>query len=328
MKSFCKVSIIIPVFNVESYIYECLESLKNQTYQNFELIIVDDGSRDNSLNIIKSFMKINKDMSIYLIVDENHGVAHARNQALKHAKGDFIMFIDPDDYVSPVFVEDLLKGIESSKADIAICDFVKVFEADNNRELVISLSDHGDILYSGSEVAILMLEGKVGGYLCNKIFRRENLITNNFYLEEGIHMEDLFPVFKEILRAQKVYYCSKPLYYYRQRKGSAVYTNTWKNIDDYNYVKCCVVDYALNHGIEDKYIEKFKISSYSMLIQMFYELGQNDKKLYRTFKSKGYNRLAPKILKLIRTRDTSTKVKIQIISWKLHIFRFIKNLGK
>ena len=113
------VSVIIPIYNCEKYLNECISSVLGQTYKDFELILVDDGSTDNSLNICYEFAK--KDSRIIVIHQENGGVSSARNKGLKNAKGEFITFVDSDDYVENDWLKMLLTAILANNADVSIC---------------------------------------------------------------------------------------------------------------------------------------------------------------------------------------------------------------
>ena len=111
-----KVSIVIPVYNVEKLLDRCIKSLLNQTYKDYELIFIDDGSKDNSLKILEKYKQNKK---IKILTQKNNGPAITRNRGIKLAKGEYIMFVDSDDYVSPCIIEVLLKGVSAEKCQIA-----------------------------------------------------------------------------------------------------------------------------------------------------------------------------------------------------------------
>ena len=129
-----KVSIIIPVYNVQKYLRKCLDSIVNQTFKNIEIIIINDGSSDNSLNICKEYSK--KDKRINIINKHNEGVSKARNTGLLYATGEYISFIDSDDWVEQNMIEELYNSITSNKADLCICNFIK--ENKNKRDYIKS----------------------------------------------------------------------------------------------------------------------------------------------------------------------------------------------
>lgn len=123
------VSIILPVFNAERFLPQCLYSILRQTYQNWELIAVDDGSKDGSMEILKSYEK--RDNRIHIISKKNEGVSIARNIALKHAHGDYIYFVDSDDIVMPEALMILVKAMDSNKATFVKSDFCLLMNKEN-----------------------------------------------------------------------------------------------------------------------------------------------------------------------------------------------------
>lgn len=124
-KSFPLVSIIIPVFNGEKYVFKCLYSVSKQTYINLEIIIINDGSKDNSLKICNDFQK--SEQRAYIINNENHGVGYSRNCGLKFARGEYILFVDCDDIIPENYVEEMTKALFLEECDLAICKLVDVF---------------------------------------------------------------------------------------------------------------------------------------------------------------------------------------------------------
>ena len=120
-----KVSIIVPCYNVEKYIERCLNSLINQEYSNIEILCIDDGSKDNTKKIIKNFLE--KDSRIKYFYKENGGLSSARNYGLKYIDGYYCCFIDSDDYVDSTYVSKLVNSIEKNNADIAVCEFDRVY---------------------------------------------------------------------------------------------------------------------------------------------------------------------------------------------------------
>lgn len=125
-----KISVLVPVYNAEKYLKKCIESILNQTYKNIELIIVNDGSNDNSYNIIEEYK--NKDNRIKAVHTENKGVSHARNTCLDNASGAFFAFVDSDDYIEEDYLEILYNNLKKYNADISMCN-CKTIEEDSNQ---------------------------------------------------------------------------------------------------------------------------------------------------------------------------------------------------
>ena len=132
MQEEVKISIIIPVYNVEKYLHECLDSIINQTFKDLEIICVDDGSTDKSSEILEEYEQ--KDKRFTVISQPNKGVSAARNRGMQQAKGKYIMFVDSDDYVHPRFYELLLQALKEEGADIAGCDVKKVCKTEKIEE--------------------------------------------------------------------------------------------------------------------------------------------------------------------------------------------------
>lgn len=214
------VSIIVPVCNVEQYIDRCIESLRNQTLEEIEIILVDDGSVDASAS--KCDAHAAKDARITVIHQENQGPSGARNQGLACAKGDWLLFVDGDDYVEPQFVECLYQEVLSSGSDIAICNYVCRTE-DGKRMERGCVSEVGQMAPFDSVDALLFFENRKYGMffdvVWNKIFRK-TLFANLSFPEGVALVEDICILPQLFHRAKKVSVIGEKLYNYVYRKGS------------------------------------------------------------------------------------------------------------
>ena len=135
MKSDLKISVIIPVYNSEQYIKKCIESILKQTYTNYEIIIINDGSKDKSKEVIEELKKENSDKIIH-IEQKNMGVAKTRNKGIKKSTGDYIAFIDNDDFIDEDYFEKLIEGSDNGKNDIVLCGYRR---PDENGRIIKSL---------------------------------------------------------------------------------------------------------------------------------------------------------------------------------------------
>lgn len=133
------ISIIIPVYNSEAYIHQCLESIINQTFKNFEVILVDDGSTDGSLDILKYYS--NKYENICYLTQNNKGAGAARNLAFNNCKGEYIVYVDSDDYLEATYLEEMLSKIEKTNSDIVICGYNSVYEDTEGWNLSIIIAN-------------------------------------------------------------------------------------------------------------------------------------------------------------------------------------------
>lgn len=213
-------SIIIPVYNIENYIGGCLSSLEKQTCQDFELILVDDGSTDNSGSICDHYATNTEYCNVVHTV--NCGVSSARNIGLTKAMGKYILFIDGDDYVSENYVQvfyDILN--KNSKLDLAVCGVCI-----NDKNIVLNNSQKKNGLMERTEVIDeLVKRNSIRGFLVNKAFKRDILSQNNISFEKNVFMcEDLLFCVNYVRNIEKAYFINMPLYNYIQRDGSACRT--------------------------------------------------------------------------------------------------------
>lgn len=251
MKSYCEkklISVIIPVHNTEKYLDRCLESIIEQTYGNFEIILSENGSSDGSLEKCREWAA--KDSRIKVLTSETSGVSAARNLALSESSGEYIAFADSDDKLSEEMFETGIKSIEQSGADLFACAFYNIYP---EKTLKASFKE-GEII--GADILRAMFSS--GFFLCcwNKIFKRETLISENgefIKFDENVSIsEDSLWLSEALAKAKKAVYIDKPLYYWLRRSDSATRGSSkvwlderalteiyaWKRISE----KCRVVD--------------------------------------------------------------------------------------
>lgn len=202
-----KVSVIVPVYNTENYLSKCLDSLINQTFKNFEVIIVNDGSKDNSQETIDKYTKMHSNFKGY--IKENGGLSDARNYGIKKATGDYIALVDSDDYVDKSFLEKMYGKAISDNLDIVVCDAVNVYE--DGKEEIIKSNHH----YTNSDIKNYLVAPPTG---CIRLYKRSLLLKEKF--KKGILYEDLELVPGLVLQTKKVGFLEEGLYYYLQRSGS------------------------------------------------------------------------------------------------------------
>lgn len=209
-----KVSIIIPVYNVDKYIDKSLKSICEQDYENLQIILIDDGSTDKSGEICDSYAQ--KDERIVVIHQENSGVSNARNNGLKMVDGELVGFIDSDDYVEPDYVSSLVKGIDNCQ--LSICGFYE----DMEYEKIIRTNGTNRMLNQQEAMLLLLKEDEYRGYLWNKLFFHNIIRENNIIFDSEIDVwEDVLFVFEYMCHCKNVYYNTAPKYHYVYRVGSA-----------------------------------------------------------------------------------------------------------
>ena len=217
------ISVIIPVYKVEKYLDKCVESVVNQTYKNLEIILVDDGSPDNCPAICDKWGE--KDVRIKVIHKPNGGLSDARNVGIDNCIGEYITFIDSDDYITENYVQKLVDAIMQNNADIAMCNFCKVDENDNiiNENLANKLKDcvttGENILYryfdyNGTAMSLVIS--------CCKLYKRN--LFENLRFEIGRLNEDEFMFFPLFMKVNKAVMLKDKLYYYLQRDGSVMHS--------------------------------------------------------------------------------------------------------
>ena len=220
-------SVIIPVYNVENYLNECLDSVTSQTLEDMEIICIDDGSTDNSPDILKEYSK--KDKRIKIITKENGGQATARNLGIKEAQGEYIAFVDSDDFIEPTMFEKLYTKAKDNNLDIAMC---KIATYDNQTEEIKDnvwyymlgvFRDFEKDIFNHKDTKEFTCHIAVTPY--NKIYKTTLLKENNILFPEGLIFEDEKFFYDTYLRAKRVSIVDEFLYYYRiNRKGSTVDT--------------------------------------------------------------------------------------------------------
>ncbi len=210
------ISVIVPVFQTEKYLEKCILSILNQTYQNMEIILVDDGSTDNCSVICDKYQT--EDARVKVIHKENGGLSQARNIGLKLARGDFVGFVDSDDWIEPNMYEVLISVLQGTGADIAVCHYR--VETDDSKSVQINGESFKIKLYSSEEALRMLIngEGFIDNFVWNKLYIRS--ILYNIYFPEGKIYEDVVWTPKTIHNAGLLVCIDRPLYHYLYRSDS------------------------------------------------------------------------------------------------------------
>lgn len=317
------ISIVIPVFNMEKYLEECLNSLYEQSENDFEIIIVDDGSTDCSFEIIKSYE--NKFKNYFYFSQENQGVAYTRNFAIGKCTREYLMFIDADDLLESNAIKTLFDVIKESNPDLLIFRFSKFYNgAINNGSYVLGIDKNR--VFSTSEAVESILSFEIKGYLCDKLFRREIWISNRIVIENQKYTEDWFPMVKFTSKSRTIVSINQTLYHYRQHTNSAINQKNINVIIDYKGSVEQIIDFLKNetdlHLNEN--LEKFNALAFNEIIHAYYDLNKNNKYLYREFRKQSLNKNSPEIKRLLKINTVPMKNKIAIIAWKLKIYHLFK----
>lgn len=212
-----KISIIVPVFNVEHYLEKCIESILSQTLEEFELILVNDGSSDRSGLICDYYRK--RDTRIIVIHKENGGQSSARNVGIKLARGEYVGFVDSDDWIDSEMFRVLYDATIRDKSDIVISG-------------IREINEKGNIIDEYVPFTITFSDILKRAYPCNKLFRRKLFNDNNFFFFEGRYYEDLELVPKLFIKSKKVTIINKAFYNYLKRTGSTTGSRDEKILDN------------------------------------------------------------------------------------------------
>ena len=337
------ISVIVPIYNVEEYLPTCLNSIAQQTYTNIEVILIDDGSVDRSGQICDEFVQ--KDHRFKVFHQRNTGIPGARNAGLEHVSGQYVSFIDSDDYFHPRMLEIMHKELVSSDYSCSVCkekyinDFIQPSE----------ISSYKTFVYSQQDIIKIMFEkGKKCAkwyYIWNKLFKRDVLYGLKF--SNVAYEEDLDLILRFYLKINKLIYIDTELYYYLQRSTSITHINNLKNTVVKIPVRVNYLNYfnsVSSKQLKDKYISYFLPSFYRLLIHARYNAYNTDyheitektikealDKTYSVFKS---NKEIPFLVKINKIYNLSfptqyrisRNILIAINSFFIYRFRDIKRL--
>lgn len=216
------ISVIVPVYNVERYLPKCLDSICTQTYSRLEILLVNDGTKDNSQAIINDYAK--RDPRIRPILKTNGGLSSARNAALDQATGDYVAFVDSDDWISPRMLEEMVLAAEQNQSDVVVCNYEKVFDSHTEsrylsfQEEVIPVREMGLATY----MYRYLFPYAHGHEVWNKLYRREIIASHHIRFEPNkeIFSEDLLFNLYVLCHAERLSAVNKSFYFYLQREGS------------------------------------------------------------------------------------------------------------
>lgn len=213
------VSIVIPIYNVAEYLSRCLDSVCRQTYQNIEVILINDGSTDCSEEIAKTYCA--QDKRFKLITQENGGLSSARNAGLNYANGKYITFIDSDDYISDDYIAYLYSLITKTDSDIAVCDAVRFYT--DKRPCPVECNPRPEIYTSVQALELLLYRKKIGNSAWGKLYRSE--LFQEIRYPIGLYYEDMATIYKILAKSSKIVLGAKQNYYYFQRSDGIMLSN-------------------------------------------------------------------------------------------------------
>lgn len=294
-----KVSVIVPVYNVENYLRKCLDSLVNQTLQNLEIIIVNDGSKDNSQEIIEEY-QAKFPQKVKSLIKENGGLSDARNFGLNHATGDYIGFVDSDDFVTPNMFEDMFFLAQKHHAEIVICNLQKVDEVGNITQKIPQIPNMPEKIVLKDHLSVF---SDIGCFACNKLFKKELFETKRF--KKGVHYEDIQLIPQLILESKIIAQTQEYHYQYFERTDSISKAHNLRGLDMLQAV--ADVDVAFENSVfknEKQTLKNFQILQgvYSFLAYLAFVKDDND-----------FNTMVKKLSEFTKERGIGLK---EIITYK------------
>jgi len=329
------VSIIIPVYNVQEYLSVCLDSVIKQTIKNKEIIVVNDGSTDKCYEILKEYKE--KYPELIIINQENKGISETRNAGLKAASGEYIAFVDSDDFIELSMFEKMYNKAKTDDIDIVICNYILYNERadddnssnqNSNDQKIEGIDKEGYI--DRVEALKWFLLNDIKGYVWNKLHKRELFTKNQISFPSFIVCEDTPVGFLLLANAKKVYLMNEPLYYYRQRESSLTRTFSIKSMRD--MIDGCYImrdyiekDPLLSHELIDYYRVYMMKTLWAIHNKYFIQYCETgEKKDYSGFKnivSKDIGSL--KISEIIDNSNLTLKHKVNALLIKTRTYGLI-----
>lgn len=265
------VSIIVPVYNTGEYLYKCLDSIVNQNLQEIELILIDDGSTDNSGKICDFYSK--KDKRVCVIHKKNEGVSIARNVGIQVAKGEYIGFVDSDDWIEKEMYQELYYYAKETGADIVMCDACTVYDG-NKKEADTISSLNESVLLNKKEITPLNLR-EIAGSACRCIYKKELLEVHAVQFPIGLPLsEDRIFNLKSMGNSEKFYYLKKAYYNRYVRTGSAVnkyYPNLLEITNQYRREVLNVIEklWGTDDSYRQAYNQQFLVTYMSVVYNLY-----------------------------------------------------------
>ena len=270
------VSIIIPVYNTSKYLDECITSAINQTYKNLEIVLVDDGSSDTSLDICKKYLKDNR---VKVIEKKHKGVSYARNEGLKVSTGKYVMFLDSDDYYNNDYVENMYNALTSNKCDVVISGFCLVYKKRKKIFEYINASK----LFKFSDIVEYMINTSCFNSASKVLIKKSIIDDNNITFDTSlICFEDYKFSFDVLSNSNRIYYLSNCLYNYRVHHNSSSQKLEEEKVLKRFYDNIEVLDYIKSNttGL-DKLIDNRKYNNITIMLR---QLSKCKKMNYKRFK--------------------------------------------
>lgn len=321
------ISIIVPVYNVEKHLNNCIDSIINQTYKNIEIILVDDGSKDNSSKICDNY--INTDNRVKVFHKTNGGLSSTRNCGITNSTGEYITFIDSDDDIETYYVEYLYELIKKYKTKMSIAAYTIVSK---NRTNNIGNGYKEELLNTEAALSRLLCEDGFTVSACAKLYKKS--LFNNIKFPEGKLCEDNGTTYKLIMKCKKIAYGNKSIYNYYKRENSIMTSNfNLKKLDLIELTDTMCKDIITKYpNLINETNKRIFNSRFSILRQMIYIDDKNNLKIKKV-KIKIIKFLLKNKKIILSNKKSSIKDKIAILSLSINynffalIWKMYKKIG-
>ena len=324
-----KVSVIVPVYNVEKYLEQCMNSIINQTLTDIEIIVINDGSTDGSRDILSRYTSDNR----LIIVDKkNQGIGAARNSGLDLAQGEYVYFIDSDDYIDLNMLEKMYNIAVREEADIVQCG-IEIFE-DNTQNKSYSYYEEEEYLkiLTSEEAIKKYLRYQIPGYAFNKVVKRQLIEHLNIRFPVVPCFEDMLPTLQMFIGANKVVLLREALYHYRKTPGSLSKTIDEKKVLMYiNQVNSCL-EWVYKEVDELEFINEikcFKVINYLNAINWYIKSFECDRKKIKKNYQEYFEKLQIEYhtVTVLQLKELKRNYKIIFILEKLNLYRLFIRFG-
>ena len=263
-----KISVIVPMYKVEKYITRCMESVKNQTFTDFEVLIINDGSPDKSAEIAGKFAKEDERFTLFHKI--NGGLSDARNYGLERAKGEYVVFIDSDDCIHKEYLQVLYDECVKNGADISYCSFYNSFLM--SKIVLPSFSRIKSGVFDTEKALNMLISDKyLHSFAWNKMYKK-SLFTDNHIIYPKIYFEDVATSPRVFFHANRVSVTSRPLYYYERRGGSIMSTMDMKKVNHLLLSILFIKNYVCLNNAYDKYKHSIDRISKKMYMINWYSI--------------------------------------------------------
>jgi len=317
-----KISVIIPIYNGEKFLQRSLESILSQTLKEIEIIIINDGSTDDSLSIIKNYMK--NFTNIKLINQKNLGASLSRQNGIKIAKGEYIAFVDSDDFIEKEMYKEMYSHAKKTNADIVSCQFRKINS--QNRTIFETANQYIENVEN-------IFSNKSFSVLWNKIYKKELLNKENLMINKNIYYEDIGIVYKLYFLANKIETLPNVFYNWQEREGSITESFSKKHIKSMFFVLSSIKEFLKEKKVFSKYKNSY-ILKYSLSIDFlinrtrdYVNMFSQQKKLHKLIfnELKKSNIFNKKNLKLLKTINSTLYYKIDFYLFNEYIYTSLNN---